>query len=68
MRKCVIDMPEILNNINLIIMENDYHDFSHKQYVDQILIKNNFNRDYVESGGWGACYNNFFEVWKKTII
>ena len=59
------DMPEILNNINLIIMENDYFDISKKQYIDEILIKNNFNVDYTEGGGWGPCYNNFFEVWKK---
>ena len=61
----LMDMPEILNNINLIIMENDYTDILHKNYIDNILTKNNFNRDYVESGGWGPCYNNFFEVWKK---
>jgi len=61
----LMDMPEILNNINLIIMENDYHNIVHKEYVDNILIKNNFNRDYVEGGGWGPCCNNFFEVWKK---
>ena len=46
-------------------MENDYLDINKKQYIDDILIKNNFYRDYVESGGWGPCYNNFFEVWKK---
>jgi FkbM family methyltransferase len=61
----LMDMPEILNNINLIIMENDYHIMSHKLYVDEILKNNNFYRNYVESGGWGVCYNNFFEVWKK---
>jgi len=58
------DMPEILNNIKLIIMENDYHDISHKKYIDEVLIKNNFSRDYVEGGGWGPCSNYFFEVWK----
>ena len=61
----LIDMPEILNNISLIIMENDYHDILHKQYVDNVLTQHNFYRDYVESGGWGVCYNNFYEVWKK---
>jgi FkbM family methyltransferase len=61
----LMDMPEILNNINLIIMENDYHDINKKNYVDEILKKNSFNLDYVKSGGWGPCYNNFFEVWKK---
>ena len=61
----LLDMPEILNNIKLIIMENDYNDINHKMYIDKFLIKNNFYVDYQESGGWGPCYNNFFEVWKK---
>ena len=67
----LMDMPEILDNINLIIMENDYQDISQKQYVDEILLQNNFVSDYVESGGWSSscpCYNNFYEVWKKKII
>jgi len=64
----LMDMPEILNNLNLIIMENDYWDISQKQYIDKILIKNNFNIVYVEVGGWGPCYNNFFEVWQKIGI
>jgi len=58
------DMPEILNNIKLIIMENDYIDIYHKKYIDEVLIQNNFSRDYVESGGWGPCFDNFYEVWK----
>ena len=64
----LMDMPEILNNINLIIMENDYHDISHKQYIDKILIKNKFHKHYQEAGGWGPCYYNFFEVWKKMEV
>jgi FkbM family methyltransferase len=61
----LMDMPEILNNIQLIIMENDYWDMSHKKYVDNALTKHKFSRIYYESGGWGPCTNNFFEVWKK---
>ena len=61
----LIDMPEILNNINLIIMENDYWDITKKNTIDDILLKNNYYIDYSESGGWGPCYNNFYEVWKK---
>ena len=61
----LLDMPEMLENIKLIIMENDYWDLNHKNVVDAILIKNNFYMDYAESGGWGPCYHNFFEVWKK---
>lgn len=61
----LMDMPEILTNIKLIIMENDYHDIAHKQYVDKILKKNKFYIDYTEKGGWGCCQDNFFEVWLK---
>jgi len=61
----LMDIPEILNNIHLIIMENDYWDITHKQYVDNVLTKNGFYRNYVKSGGWGPCQSNFFEVWKK---
>ena len=64
----LMDIPEILNNINLIIMENDYHNISHKQYIDNVLIKNKFYKHYEESGGWGHCYYNFFEVWKKIEV
>jgi FkbM family methyltransferase len=61
----LMDMPEILDNIKLVIMENDYHDITHKQYVDSVLKKYNFYNDYTEGGGWGCCCNNFFEVWKR---
>jgi len=62
----LMDMPEILDNIKLIIMENDYFDISKKNYIDEILLKNNFITDYTECGGWGPCHDNFFEVWKKS--
>ena len=61
----LMDMPEILDNIKLIIMENDYWDISHKMYIDSVLEKNNFNLEYSEQGGWGPCFPNFFEVWKR---
>jgi len=61
----LMDMPEILNNIKLIIMENDYKNIEEKNYIDDILKSNGFYIDYNEAGGWGPCYNNFFQVWKR---
>lgn len=61
----LMDTPEILTNIKLVIMENDYTDLAHKTYVDEVLTSNGFQRDYVEAGGWGVCKVRFFEVWKK---
>ena len=59
----LMDMPEILKNVNLIIMENDYHDIEKKKYIDEVMTFHGFIRDYVEPGGWGPCVYNFFEVW-----
>lgn len=59
----LMDMPEVLSGVKLIIMENDYKVLEHKHYVDDVLRENNFRRDYVEEGGWGHCFHNFFEVW-----
>jgi FkbM family methyltransferase len=62
----LMDMPEILTNINLIIMENDYEEIHQKEYIDDVLRANNFILVYVEGGGWGPCQDNFFEVWKRV--
>ena len=61
----LMDMPEILTHINLIIMENDYCDLSKKNYIDNILKQNNFHVEYSQEGGWGPCANYFFQVWKR---
>jgi hypothetical protein len=64
------DMPEVLDNIKLIIVENDYLETAQKEYVDSVLINKGFYVDYVESGGWGPdtpFYTNFYEVWKRHI-
>ena len=60
------DMPEILDGIRLIIMENDYNDIEQKNEIDEILEIKGFNRIYVESGGWGVCYDFFFEAYART--
>jgi hypothetical protein len=60
------DMPEILDTINLILMENDYIDITHKQYIDSVLVANKFSVIYSQSGGWGPCENEFFQAWKRT--
>lgn len=61
----LMDMPEIVTNVEMIIMENDYLDISHKEYIDTVLKNAGFIVFYSECGGWGPCYENFFEVWKK---
>lgn len=59
------DMQEILQDVNLIIMENDYHNIEHKIYVDNMLNQYGFRKIYSKKGGWGPCINFFFETWSK---
>jgi FkbM family methyltransferase len=61
----LIDMPYLLTNIKLILMENDYLQYEHKKIIDEILKLYGFRRDYVERGGWGPCEECFFEAWIK---
>ena len=69
----LMDMPTILDNVKLIIMENDYYTDDHKKYIDSTLTAQGFKRAYVQCGGWECrhynkfpnTYMNFFEVWKK---
>ena len=63
-----MDFPEILTNITLLIMENDYLKQYKKDYVDKVLRENNFEVVYSEKGGWPEeynrfpCYKNFYEM------
>jgi len=63
----LLDMPEILDNVKLIIMENDYTDIKQKDYVDKILIQNNFKRCYIEPSFYYniQCIQYFYEIWKR---
>jgi FkbM family methyltransferase len=61
----ILDFPDFLDNIKLIIMKNNYVSLPKKLYINDILKINGFYVEYVESGGWGPCYDNFYEVWKK---
>ncbi len=62
----LLDMPEILTNIQTIIMENDYRNRAHKDAVDQILKNNGFIVVYREIGGWEPCYHCFYETWIRN--
>lgn len=60
------DDPEMLKNINTVIMENDYWNIGHKNFVDSVLRLNGLDVSHQEAGGWGPCQKFFFEVWKRV--
>jgi FkbM family methyltransferase len=56
------DDPDILKNIKLVIVENDYQNPSQRQFVSNLYEENGlhliYSGDYLERIG-------FYEVWKK---
>ena len=64
------DMPEVLDNIKLIIMENDYKTADDYEFVYKTLIKHGFYIDYREAGGGTniPCFLCFYEVWKRQMF
>jgi len=63
----LLDMPEILDNIKLIMIENDFKEEEQKKYFDETLLKRGFYNSYSEDLiiGPGNIRKNFFQVWKK---
>ena len=59
------DEPEFLNGFETIIIENDFTDIKHKEFVDEEFKRYNFKSIFSDSGGFGPCSNYFYEVWKK---
>ena len=64
------DFPEIMENIELVIIENDFKDPAHKKYVDDVLDKNNFVNVYSRNllghvPAFQYCKPFFFQVWRK---
>jgi FkbM family methyltransferase len=60
------DEPDFLKNFKTIILENDFNYIEHKHFVDGEFKRFNFDNVYTKSGGFGPCYNCFFEVWTKV--
>lgn len=65
----LLDMPDILTNINTIIVENDYQVREHYEYVKNKLTEARFESVYTRRGGLSkhVCRENFFEVLQRKI-
>ncbi len=59
------DSPYILDEINLIIVENDYCDVNKKQFVENLLLKHNFKVMYSTEHPFAKDDKSFYQVWKK---
>lgn len=59
------DEPEILDNVKVIIIENDFKELYQKIYVDQQFAARGFTRVAAFRGDWGPCIDYFYEIWQR---
>ncbi|MCE2982446.1 MAG: FkbM family methyltransferase [Parachlamydia sp.] len=59
------DDESLLEDFNLLIIENDYHERAHFEEVVAKFESHGFHNVYTKSGGWGPCYNEFYQIWQK---
>lgn len=60
------DEPTMLENITLVLIENDFTDVNHKEFVDSEFKRNGLQCVYTKAGGWGPCQSRFYEAWSKS--
>jgi FkbM family methyltransferase len=66
----LVNMVDILKNIKTILIENDFYNYNHKLYVDNVLKEHNFKVIYslplMEYPGlFPDTRHEFYQVWRK---
>lgn len=59
------DEPDFFRTFRTVILENDFTDINHKQYVDARMTAAGLRRVFHKAGGWGPCADRFYEVWTR---
>lgn len=58
-------LQSILTNINTVIVSNGYYELEQKHIIDDIFRTCSFHRVYFIKGGWGPCFDFFYEAWLR---
>jgi FkbM family methyltransferase len=59
------DEETLLDNIETIIIENDFLEIDKKEFVHNFFKEKGFKLIWNQKGGWGPCYSCFFQVYQK---
>lgn len=63
----LVDEPDFLTSFHTVILENDFLDIKHKEFVDAELARNGFRLVYNEPlfNSTFPCSDHFFQTWQK---
>lgn len=67
----LMDYPQLLTNVNKVLLENDFVVVDHKKYIDNVFKKYGFTCVYQKEldcpslNEFDHVKDNFYEVWKK---
>jgi len=59
------DEPNLLDNIETIIIENDFTEIDKKEFVHNFFKEKGFKAVLSQGGGWGPCSSCFYQVYQK---
>jgi FkbM family methyltransferase len=59
--------PTMLEDIELVLIENDFVNADHKAAVDAEFERHGLTCVYRQAGGWGPCQDRFYEAWARAI-
>ena len=67
------DFPDLLTNVNKVLVENDYWNAEHKFWVDREFVKNGLKLVYNDYSPAAArisfpCCTMFYQVWKREKL
>lgn len=59
------DDPHFLRGFSTVVIENDFEDIAHKEFVDAEFRRHGLKRVFSKPGGGGPCTDRFYEVWVR---
>ena len=69
----LLDEPCLFDGINTVILENDFAEAAHKEYVDGVLAENGFKcvyrttiDHYMVKTKFKHCQDEFYQVWQRA--
>lgn len=57
--------PDFMTGFRMVLIENDFKDAEHKQFVDAEFARAGLSVVSQIAGGWGPCQDRFYECWAR---